>query len=162
MTKFEVPPPGKPASLDVPGLGRFVFDGGWRYSDGSSCCHYFFRIDTGGKEPALVLAYLEGDETGLSRSYAEHIRRTVAAVTPDCRAFLHVARKQLLDMMDRYEIDVPNDYEVLVDELKITHIKPFADGRAELVFDVCSWIQNFNINLRLDAKLQFEDIWFDG
>jgi hypothetical protein len=162
MTKLHVPPPGKPSSMDVPLLGRFVFDGGWRYSDGSSCCHYVFRIDTGGKEPALVLAYLEDDETELSRSYAEHIRRTVEAVTPDCRAFLHAARQKLLDMMDLYEIDAPADYDELVDELRITHIKPFVDGRAELIFDLCSWIQNFNINLRLDAKLQFEDIWFDG
>ena len=162
MTKLEVPPPGKPASLDVPGLGRFVFDGGWRYSDGSSTCHYVFHIDTGGKEPALLLAYLKDDEVALSRSYAEHIRRTVEAVTPECRAFLHAARQQLLDMMDRYEIDAPADYDVLVDELRITHIKPYSDGSAELIFDLCSWIQNFNINLRLDAQLQFEDIWFDG
>ena len=162
MTKLEVPPPGKPASLDVPGLGRFVFDGGWRYSDGSSTCHYVFHIDTGGKEPARVLAYLNDDEVALSRSYAEHIRRTVEAVTPECRAFLHAARQQLLDMMDRYEIDAPADYDVLVDELRITHIKPYSDGSAELIFDLCSWIQNFNINLRLDAQLQFEDIWFDG
>lgn len=177
MTKLEVPPPGKPASLDVPGLGRFVFDGGWRYSDGSCTCHYVFHIDTGGNvpfalvphrprhvgnEPALVLAYLKDDEVALSRSYAEHIRRTVEAVTPDCRAFLHVARQQLLDMMDRYEIDAPADYDELVDELRITHIKPFADGRVELIFDVCSWIRNFNINIRLGAGLQFEDIWFDG
>lgn len=109
-----------------------------------------------------MLAYLKDDEVALSRSYAEHIRRTVEAVTPDCRAFLHVARQQLLDMMDRYEIDAPADYDELVDELRITHIKPFADGRVELIFDVCSWIRNFNINIRLGAGLQFEDIWFDG
>ena len=36
-----------------------------------------------------MLAYLKDDEVALSRSYAEHIRRTVEAVTPDCRAFLH-------------------------------------------------------------------------
>lgn len=161
MTKLHVPPPGKPASLDVPGLGRFVFDGGWRGSD-YCCCHYVFHIDTGGKKPALVLAYLEDDEAELSRSYAEHIRRTVAAVTPDCRTFLHAARQKLLVMMEHYEIDAPDDYNLLVDELRITHIKPFEDGRAELIFDLCSWIQNFNINIRLDARLQFEDIWFDG
>ncbi len=162
MTKLDLPPPGKPASLDVAALGRFVFDGGWRFSDGSSYYHYVFRVDTGGKEPARVLAYLEGDETVLSSSYEEHIRHTVEAVRPDCRALLHVAREQLLDMMGRYEIDAPADYEQLVDELRITHIKPYSDGTAELIFDVCSWIRNFNINIRLDAQLQFEDIWFDG
>ncbi len=142
-------------------MGRFVFDGGWRGSDYCHC-YYVFRIDTGGKEPARVLAYLEDDEAELSRSYAEHIRRTVAAVTPDCRAFLHAARQKLLVMMEHYEIDAPDDYDMLVDELRITHIKPFANGRAELIFDLCAWIQNFNINIRLDAELQFEDIWFDG
>ena len=42
-----------------------------------------------------MLAYLKDDEVALSRSYAEHIRRTVEAVTPECRAFLHAARQQL-------------------------------------------------------------------
>lgn len=109
-----------------------------------------------------MLAYLQDDEKALESSYADHIRRTVATVAPDCRALLHVARKQLLDMMDRYEIDAPADYDELVDELRITHIKTFADGRAELLFDLCSWIQDFNINIRLGAGLQFGVIWFDG
>ncbi len=152
-----VPPSGTPPAFEIRGVGRFVYDG-----IGVDYRHYVFRIDVGGKKPARVLVYLHQSEMELRAGYEERIRRTVEAVTPDCRALLHSAKQQLLEMMDRYEIDAPADYNDLVDELRLTHIKPFPEGGGELIFDLCSWIQNFNINIALDEELRLKEIWFDG
>lgn len=149
--------PDTPGSFDVPGLGKFVYDG-----QGGDYRNYVFSIDAGGRKPTLVLAYLHQDESRLTDAYLAHIARVVNAVTPDCRPLLHSVREQLLQLMERYEIDAPENYADLVDEMRLTHIKPFPEGGGELIFDLCSWIVNFNVNIALDADLQVKDVWFDG
>jgi hypothetical protein len=158
-----VPPPGTPASFDVPGVGRFVYSGFAYELRGDERSRLFVaRIGMGGREPAKVFAYLQDGHALPTPSYAEHIRRTVAVVTPDCRALLRAAQPRLLQLMADYGLAASGDYDTLVDELLLEDIKPFPHGGAELVFGTCSRFRSLDVNVRLDAELQFEDIWFDG
>lgn len=47
--------------------------------------------------------------------YAEHIRRTVEAVTPDGRAALQAARRRLLGLTEAYGLDAKGDRDAFVD-----------------------------------------------
>lgn len=158
-----VPPPGTPASFDVPGVGRFVYSGFTYELRGDERSRLFVaRIDVGGREPAQVFAYVQDGHALPTPSYAEHIRRTVESVTPDCRALLRAAQPRLLQLMADYGLDAKGDYDALVDELPLEEIKPFPYGGAELSFGTCSKIRSFDVYVRLGAELQFEDVWFDG
>lgn len=158
-----VPPPGTPASFDVQGVGRFTYSGFTHELSGDERSRLFVaRIGMGGREPAQVFAYLQDGHALPTPSYAEHIRRTVAVVTPGGRAALQAARRRLLDLMHAYGLDATGDYDTLVDELLLEDLKPFPHGGAELVFGTCSRFRSLDVNVRLDAELQFEDIWFDG
>ncbi len=158
-----VPPPGTPASFDVPGVGHFVYSGFTYELRGDERSRLFVaRIDVRGWEPAQLFAYLQDGYDVPTPNYAEHIRRTVEAVTPNGRAVLHAAKRRLLELMEAYGLDAKGDYDALVDELPLQEIKPFPYGGAELSFGTCSKIRSFDVNVRLDAELQFEDVWFDG
>ena len=157
------PPPGTPASFDVPGVGKFDYSGFTYELGGDERSRLFVaRIDVGGREPAQVFAYLQDGHALPTPGYAEHIRRTVAAVMHGGRALLRAAQPRLLKLMADYGLDAKGDYDTLVDELLLEDLKPFPHGGAELVFGTCSRFRSLDVNVRLDAELQFEDVWFDG
>lgn len=158
-----VPPPGTPASFDVQGVGKCVYSGFTYELRGDERSRLFVaRIDVRGREPARVFVYLQDGQSLPTPGYAQHIRCTVEAVTPGGRAALQAARRRLLDLMHAYGLDAKGDYDTLVGELLLEDIKPFPHGGAELVFGTGSRFRSLEVNVRLDAELQFEDIWFDG
>ena len=92
----------------------------------------------------------------------EMVRQVFARATQHHAAMLVAARAKVEHLMTEYGLALPPDYHAFADSLELTHVKPYPDGGAELIFGVCSWFPNFDLNAALDAELAIDKVWFDG
>jgi hypothetical protein len=149
--------PAAPATLEVPGIGTFRYDG-----IGVDHWHYTQTVDVGTSEPAQVITYVHTSQRGYAEGYAEHIRRVVLHVVPNHKHMLRDARPQVLKLMASYGLKPPDDFEVFVQALQLSHVKPYFDGSCELIFGTCPWFPNFDLNAALDPSLAIRSVWFGG
>ncbi len=143
------------STIHVPGVGHFAFEpGGYTYR------HYVCLLSQHNAAPVSVIAYLQSDE--ISEQYAKHVRRVVDKVVPGRAGMIRAARSKITELMTSYGLDVPEDFGKLADSLELTNVKPVQDGTAELIFKVCPWFPNFDLNVALDPELEIAKVWFDG
>lgn len=142
-------------SIDIPGVGTFVHQPG-----GELYRHYEFELPRKHARPTLVLVYLQVDD--VPAHYAMHVRQVFTRATQHHAEMLVAARHKVERLMTQYGLALPPDYHAFADSLELTHVKPFPDGGAELIFGVCSWFPNFDLNAALDADLAIAKVWFDG
>ena len=141
--------------MEIPGVGHFALQPG-----GELYRHYVLELPRRDAPPTLVIVYLQGDE--LPAHYAMHVRQVFAKVVHDPTAMLVAARAKVEALMTQYGLALPPDYFAFANSLHLTHVKPYPDGGAELIFGVCSWFPNFDLNAALDADLAIHKVWFDG
>lgn len=142
-------------SIDIPGVGTFVHEPG-----GVSYRHYVLELPRPHARPTLAIVYLQGDD--LPAHYAMHVRQVFAKAVPGHAAMLIAARTKVENLMTDYGLALPPEFHSFAESLELTHVKPFPDGGAELIFGVCSWFPNFDLNSSLDADLAIDKVWFGG
>ena len=143
------------STIQVPGVGHFAFEpGGYTYR------HYVCLLSQHDASPIRVIAYLQSD--AISEQYAKHVRRVVDKVVPGHVGMIRAARAKITELMTSYGLDVPDDFGKLAESLELTHVKPTQDGGVELIFKVCPWFPNFDLNAALDPELEIAKVWFDG